>query len=495
MEPGDCIIDGGNEWYENTERRMQETAVEVTKDRNGTDQVLLRNPRGASARVSLHGGQVLSWRADRGEELLFTSSKAVFKPPYAVRGGIPICFPQFGQRGSLEQHGFARNRTWIIDENPPPLHPNDSDGKAYIDLLLKPSEDDLKIWPHSFEFRLRVYLTTDGNLSLISRIRNINCKPFSFSIAYHTYFSISDISEVRVEGLETLDYLDNLCQRERFTEQGDALTFESEVDRVYLGSRDVIAIFDHERKRTFFIRKEGLPDVGVWNPWEKKSKAIADFGDEEYKQMLCVNGAAVEKPITLKPGEEWTGRLELSVVPSMHQSTPPPSKTIDQYVVAPCIASTLASKLKNSFSSIVCNNQSVYISGKSRALIMYFLPRNWCEAMLKDLDDGHDKLTRKMQELNEECPTLFETIVDERDQYMSSTLLSVARKHNSVVAVVGRGHLPGIQKYWKQPVSINELMTIPPQKPALSTGKILASPGFAIAGVAIVWGIYLANKI
>lgn len=54
----------------------------------------------------------------------------------------------------------------------------------------------------------------------------------------------------------------------------------------------------------------------VWNPWDKKSKAMADFGDEEYKQMLCVDGAAIEKPITLKPGEEWTGRLELSVVPS-----------------------------------------------------------------------------------------------------------------------------------------------------------------------------------
>ncbi|XWS50050.1 hypothetical protein CRYUN_Cryun12cG0054900 [Craigia yunnanensis] len=294
----------------------QKAAVEVTKDRNGIDQVVLRNPRGASARISLHGGQVLSWRTDRGEELLFTSSKAIFKPPSAVRGGIPICFPQFGQRGSLEQHGYARNRTWIIDDNPPPLHPNDSSGKAYTDLLLKPSEDDLKIWPHSFEFRLRVSLTADGNLSLISRIRNINYKPFSFSIAYHTYFSISDISEVRVEGLETLDYLNNLCQRERFTEQGDALTFESEVDRVYLGSKDIIAIFDHERKRTFLIQKEGLPDFGVWNPWEKKSKTIVDFGDEEYKQMLCVNGAAVEKPITLKPGEEWTGRLELSVDPS-----------------------------------------------------------------------------------------------------------------------------------------------------------------------------------
>ncbi|XP_021644850.1 putative glucose-6-phosphate 1-epimerase [Hevea brasiliensis] len=291
-------------------------AVEVTKDRNGIDQIVLRNPRGASARVSLFGGQVLSWRTDQGEELLFTSSKAIFKPPNPVRGGIPICFPQFGNRGALEQHGFARKKLWAIDYNPPPLHPNDSSGKAYVDLILRPSEEDLKIWPHSFEFRLRVSLSADGNLTLLSRIRNINSKPFSFSIAYHTYFAISDISEVRVEGLETLDYLDNLCQKERFTEQGDTLTFESEVDRVYLSSSDVVAVFDHERKRTFMIRKEGLPDVVVWNPWEKKSKSMVDFGDEEYKQMLCVDGAAIEKSITLKPGEEWTGRLELSIVPS-----------------------------------------------------------------------------------------------------------------------------------------------------------------------------------
>lgn len=292
------------------------TAIEVTKDWNGIDQVVLRNPQGASARVSLHGGQVTSWRNEQGEELLFTSSKAIFKPPKAMRGGIPICFPQFGNCGSLEQHGFARNKLWTIDENPPLLPPNDSHGKSFVDLLLKPSEEDLKGWPHSYEFRLRISLAADGVLTLISRIRNINGRPFSFSFAYHTYLSVSDISEVRIEGLETLDYLDNLCQRERFTEQGDAITFESEVDRVYLSSSHLIAVLDHEKKRTFVIRKEGLPDVVVWNPWDKKSKAMADFGDEEYKQMLCVDGAAIEKPITLKPGEEWTGRLELSVVPS-----------------------------------------------------------------------------------------------------------------------------------------------------------------------------------
>ncbi|CAL5213534.1 unnamed protein product [Lathyrus oleraceus] len=292
-------------------------ATELTKDWNGIDQVVLRTPQGASARVSLHGAQVTSWRNEHGEELLFTSSKTVSsKAPKAIRGGIPICFPQFGNCGSLERHGFARNRMWSIDENPPPLPPNDSRGKSFVDLLLKSSEEDVRYWPHSFEFRLRVCLTTNGDLTLISRIRNINGKPFSFSFAYHTYLLVSDISEIRIEGLETLDYLDNLSQKERFTEQGDAITFESEVDRLYLSSPNIIAVLDHERKRTFIIRKEGLPDVAVWNPWEKKSKSMVDLGDEEYKHMLCVDGAVIEKPVNLKPGEEWTGRIQLSVVGS-----------------------------------------------------------------------------------------------------------------------------------------------------------------------------------
>lgn len=45
----------------------------------------------------------------------------------------------------------------------------------------------------SFEVRIRVSLSVDGSLALTSRVRNVNGKPFSFSFAYHTYFSVSDI--------------------------------------------------------------------------------------------------------------------------------------------------------------------------------------------------------------------------------------------------------------------------------------------------------------
>lgn len=80
------------------------SGLEVVRDWNGVAQVVLRSPKGHSARVrrfllsftdrlgivsfcevlmsslfalqvSLHGGQVVSWKNDRGEELLFTSSK------------------------------------------------------------------------------------------------------------------------------------------------------------------------------------------------------------------------------------------------------------------------------------------------------------------------------------------------------------------------------------------------------------------------------------
>ncbi|KAJ7962717.1 Glucose-6-phosphate 1-epimerase [Quillaja saponaria] len=96
--------------------------------------------------------------------------------------------------------------------------------------------------------------------------------------------------------------------------------FESEVDKVYLSTPTKIAILDHERKRTFVLQKDGLGDAVVWNPWDKKAKALPDFGDDEYKHVLCVETACVEKPITLKPGEEWKGRQEISAVPSSYCS-------------------------------------------------------------------------------------------------------------------------------------------------------------------------------
>ncbi|KAG5551765.1 hypothetical protein RHGRI_009996 [Rhododendron griersonianum] len=81
-------------------------------------------------------------------------------------------------------------------------------------------------------------------------------------------------------------------------------------------------------------------------------------------------------------------------------------------------------------------------------------------------------------------------------RYMSATLLRTASEHSSVVAVVGKGHLQGIKKNWKQPVEMKDLLHVDARsrKPAISAGKILTTVGVAVAGVAIVSGIYLSTK-
>ncbi|XP_022554374.1 putative glucose-6-phosphate 1-epimerase isoform X1 [Brassica napus] len=316
----------------------------VVNGRDGSSRIVLSEPSGSRAEVSLYGGQVVSWKNERREQLLYMSTKAQMKPPKAIRGGLPICFPQFGNFGALERHGFARNRFWSFDNDPSPLPP--ANQQSTVDLVLKSTEDDLKIWPHrfvssvspfhvfiswlniqfhvclcccSFELRVRISISP-GKLTIIPRVRNTDPKAFSFMFALRNYLYVSDISEVRVEGLETLDYLDNLMRRERFTEQADAITFDGEIDRVYLNTPTKIAIIDHERKRTIELRKEGMPNAVVWNPWDKKAKSIADMGDEDYTTMLCVDSGAIETPILLKPCEEWRGRQELSIVSSSYCS-------------------------------------------------------------------------------------------------------------------------------------------------------------------------------
>ncbi|KAH0707794.1 traB domain-containing protein [Solanum tuberosum] len=113
--------------------------------------------------------------------------------------------------------------------------------------------------------------------------------------------------------------------------------------------------------------------------------------------------------------------------------------------------------------------------------------------MLKDMDDV-DMLTLVIQEMSKQFPTLMDTLVHERDQFMSSMLIKVAREHSSVVAVVGKGHLPGIKKNWKQPIEVKELLSIPSPKPLISVAKIVTTLGVAVAGVAIISGIYVSSK-
>jgi glucose-6-phosphate 1-epimerase len=84
---------------------------------NGLPKVVLRSSGGSTAEIYLHGATLTRWTSADGADLLFLSSKADFSPPRAIRGGVPVCWPQFGDMGPVEQqHGFARNSQFKVAE-------------------------------------------------------------------------------------------------------------------------------------------------------------------------------------------------------------------------------------------------------------------------------------------------------------------------------------------------------------------------------------------
>ncbi|KAI3780001.1 hypothetical protein L2E82_09809 [Cichorium intybus] len=250
-------------------------------DYKSLPRVLLFEPGGSSAEVLLYGGKVVSWKNSRGEELLFMSKNAGGRSP---KGGISLCFPQVGNTGTMKEICWSKKNAKSFDNIPLRMTPTGN--PSSVDLTLKTTANDSNTWSRSFELRLRVSLGPD-KMTIISHIKNTETTSFSFTFALQNYLSVSDMSEVRVEGLETLDFLDNLQQGKRFTEQPDAITFDGEVDRVYTRTPDNIAIIDHNKKRTIVIRNEGLPDAGLWTPWDNATKASRlGFGDNDYKNML-----------------------------------------------------------------------------------------------------------------------------------------------------------------------------------------------------------------
>jgi len=260
--------------------------------------VVLRSEQGESSEVYLHGAHVVTWKTADGKDLLFTSKQAIFKPPKAIRGGVPVCFPQFGQLGPLGQHGFARNSMFKVTAG--------TSNSVTLSLSASGAEDAK--YPHPFELQVKVELGP-GTFTQELEVLNSGSSPMSFTCALHTYFAVPSISEVQVLGLEGTTYTDSLAGGAKVVQEGPVV-FDKEVDRIYVAAPHVIKI--KSGSSTLEVHKVNFPDAVVWNPWIDKSKSMGDFGDEEYKEMLCIEpSVAGSGPVVLEPGKTWSAQQKL----------------------------------------------------------------------------------------------------------------------------------------------------------------------------------------
>lgn len=268
--------------------------------------------------VAQQGAQILSYQRDGEQPLIWLSEQAEFEQGQGVRGGVPVCWPWFGDlRRNPEQvqamhqpgqmivpaHGLVRALDWQL------LGIDSQDHGVVLDFVFNSVEQPQTEWPHAAELKLRIRL--DDQLHLELDTRNLGDTPLAFSQALHSYFAVSDIRQVRVEGLRGcryIDTLDNWLERQ----QPDTLSFHGETDRIYLDTPAQLSIVDPAWQRRIRLHSSGSRSAVLWNPWIDKARRLSQFAEDAWQGMLCIEHANVlDDHVLLAPGAQH--RLSVSL--------------------------------------------------------------------------------------------------------------------------------------------------------------------------------------
>lgn len=269
--------------------------------KGGFDTLTLTAPNGASMQVTALGAHLLRWRTPDGIERIFTSEAAVYEIGGAIRGGVPICFPQFGAFGPLPgKHGFARTLLWALDGV-------DSTASRWT---LSDSPETRAVWDHAFSAAM-LYELADRELRMALSITNTGSTPLTFTAALHPYFRVQDIRQVSISGLQGSRFRQSADDAQGTLVTAETLTFSGPRDGIYFDASTPLTLRDGERQLTI-TSGGGFRDVVVWNPWIETSQAMSDMEPDGYLRMVCVEAAVIESPVTLAPGESWEGRQAVS---------------------------------------------------------------------------------------------------------------------------------------------------------------------------------------
>jgi glucose-6-phosphate 1-epimerase len=246
---------------------------------------------GAQAIVTLYGAHLVSWKSADGKEHLFCSARSALDGSKAIRGGVPVIFPQFNERGPGMRHGFARVSDWALVDS------GSEDGAAFAVFALEPHDltaERARAWPHDFLLQLRVQVG-GGKLMMALEVRNRGTEPFSFSTALHTYHLVDRISEVRIDGVKD-----------------GQLAIGDTFDEIFYGIDGRITLYTGSG--AIQLEQDGFTDAVVWNPGAANAAAMEDLQDDEYQRFVCIEPAVIE-PVMLKGGQQWHGQYRITAPP------------------------------------------------------------------------------------------------------------------------------------------------------------------------------------
>jgi glucose-6-phosphate 1-epimerase len=253
--------------------------------------VRITSADGAEATITLYGAHLTSWKSADGKERLFMSSQSPLDGSAAIRGGVPVIFPQFSTRGTGQRHGVARLSHWRLGE-----HGGDAT-TAWAEFLLTHEDVPAGLaqgWPHAFALALRFTLKPDA-LEMRYHVRNTGNEPFDFACALHTYFTVDEFTRTVLTGLP----------------DASPLHFGPPLDNIYPAPA---ALALQPGTGTVRLEQEGFTEFVVWNPGAEAAAKLADMRDDEWQRFVCIEPARVDQQ-PLAAGADWTGVHTITVQP------------------------------------------------------------------------------------------------------------------------------------------------------------------------------------
>lgn len=264
--------------------------------------------------VSLHGGQVLSW-VPTGQKEVFWLSQSALPEPAAIRGGVPVCWPWFGKQGMPDgamQHGPVRNLGWHVVQT--------SESRSGLRMTLAPgAAQGVTPLPYAAGLRLRLTIELGATLSMTLQTENLSADPFVLTQALHNYFLVGDVEQVRLHGVEGLQYasrVDGTIDNMQHTPFALQTACDSTFFNSHTASPPGYRLVDPVWQREIGLTTEGSQSLVVWNPGERGAAAMADVPPTAWREFLCVEASnAGDDTITIPPGGQHCLRQTLSCKP------------------------------------------------------------------------------------------------------------------------------------------------------------------------------------
>jgi glucose-6-phosphate 1-epimerase len=264
--------------------------------------------KSCTATMHLHGAQITSWKPATSQEIIFQSSKARFTEGQAIRGGIPICFPWFRAKSDdpkAPAHGFVRTKNWNLESI------KAEGDNALVTMTTESDDATKKYWPADFQLKLRA--TFGAELTLELSTTNTGTTPLRYEEAIHTYYAIGDIHQARIKGLDNATYLDNTDANQEKKQTAD-VAVSAATDSAYTNNENALDLVDTVLNRRIHIQKQNSRTTVIWNPWEAAANKMSDMGPDEWKKMLCVEGANIlANAVALNPGAHHTTTVTMTV--------------------------------------------------------------------------------------------------------------------------------------------------------------------------------------